>query len=65
MGARLQAVRTLGLAEKFELGTEEQHTALVDIRDTAAHTALQDPVAALEAVDLAEQLLEQLDRAGQ
>jgi hypothetical protein len=65
MSTRLQLVRTLGLAEGFGLGTEDQHEMLVNTRNAAAHGELHDPVAALRATDLAEQLLERLDHAGQ
>ena len=54
-----------GLAEEFGLGTQEQHELLVGTRNAAAHGELYDPVAALDALDLPEQLLERLDQACQ
>jgi len=65
MSTRLQLVRTLGLAEELDLGTEDEHEMLVETRNAAAHGELHDPVAALQATDLAEQLLERLDQAEQ
>lgn len=59
---RLQLVRALGLAEQFDLGTEEEHTLLFETRNATAHV-LHEPAQTLRALELAEQLLERVDSA--
>ncbi len=57
MSWRLQIVRALELP----IGTDDQHTMLINTRNAAFH-GLHDPHTALAALDLAEQLLEQVDQ---
>jgi hypothetical protein len=54
---RLDRVR---LDRQFDLGTREEHQLIVSVRNDAAHRELSDPSSSLQAIEVAERMLERL-----